>query len=128
MGRDEPMNIEPRRAGQVSNSSRHGGTPNVQRPREGGYPRPSTLDPRLSAEALAKAEPSYYIVTFPNTHLALKAERIAKEAGIRAKMIPVPRYISSDCNMGMRVAPEHKEALEASLKAAGVECAFVEPQ
>lgn len=66
-----------------------------------------------------------WVVTFPNTHLALKAERAAKEAGIAMKMIPVPRDISSDCNMGMRVAIQNKNALEEVLHRAEVACEFL---
>lgn len=65
------------------------------------------------------------IVTFSTTHDALCAERVALEAGIPAKMIPVPRQLSADCNMGMEAPPEHGESLGALLEAAGVECSVV---
>jgi hypothetical protein len=73
-------------------------------------------------------EHSTWIVTFPNTHLALKAERVAKGLGIPMKMIPVPRDMSSDCNMGMRVTTEHRERLRDALRSKGVECDFTEMQ
>lgn len=65
------------------------------------------------------------IVIFPSTHFALRAERAALAAGIPAQMIPVPRDISPDCNMGMEVSVEHEGALRTLLAAKGVDCSFV---
>jgi len=67
----------------------------------------------------------YVIVIFPSTHHALKAERVAGEKGIDVKMIPVPREISSDCNMGMRVSCEDEEAARTVLEESNVQCEFV---
>ena len=67
----------------------------------------------------------YYIVIFPSTHLALRAERVAQEAGIPVIMIPVPRHISTDCNMGMRVSSERRDSLRALLSSEGIECTFM---
>ncbi|MFC1461212.1 DUF3343 domain-containing protein, partial [Verrucomicrobiota bacterium] len=55
------------------------------------------------------------IVIFPSTHLALSAERAARAAGIPVKMIPVPRHISPDCNMGMEVALNRQNSLKTLL-------------
>ena len=65
------------------------------------------------------------IVTFTTTHGALRAERAAKEAGFRVRMIPVPREISSDCNMGMEASIEDMERLRSLLASRGIECEFV---
>ncbi len=54
---------------------------------------------------------SHFILTFPSTHAALKAERIAKAAGIEVAMIPVPRSLSADCNMGLRVGDSDHDRL-----------------
>jgi hypothetical protein len=67
----------------------------------------------------------YFIIIFSSTHLALKAERIAKKAGIRISMTPVPREISSDCNMGIKISVEQEKFLRALLSTEGVECDFV---
>ena len=66
-----------------------------------------------------------YIVTFPSTHLALRAERAAQEAGIPVRMIPVPRQISADCNMGMEIPLDQGGSLTALLTSEGIECDFV---
>ena len=65
------------------------------------------------------------IVTFPSTHHALRAERIAREKGLDVKMIPVPREISSDCNMGMKILGQEEDTAKEVLTGAGVKCEFV---
>jgi len=65
------------------------------------------------------------IVTFPTTHAALRAQDAAGEQGIPARMIPVPRGISADCNLGMEVAIADMERLRPLLRAKGIECDFV---
>ena len=61
------------------------------------------------------------IAVFPSTHMALKAERAAKGAGIEVRMIPVPRRLSPDCSMGMEAARSDRNGLETALAEAGVE-------
>ncbi|MHC4713011.1 MAG: DUF3343 domain-containing protein [Planctomycetota bacterium] len=65
------------------------------------------------------------IVTFPTTFAALRAERAAGEAGLAVRMVPVPREISSDCNMGMEASVKDMQALRSLLTSRGVECDFV---
>ena len=65
------------------------------------------------------------IVTFPSTYHALRAERVAKAAGVPVKMVPVPRQISADCNVGMQAAVEVEATLRDLLPAKRVECEFV---
>jgi len=65
------------------------------------------------------------IVVFPSTHFALRAEKIARAAGIPVKMVPVPRDISADCNMGMKVSGERALQLQALLADKGVVCELV---
>ncbi|MCK5547515.1 MAG: DUF3343 domain-containing protein [Thermoplasmata archaeon] len=65
------------------------------------------------------------IITFPSTHAALEAERSAKSAEISVRMIPLPREISADCNMGMEAPIEEMHSLKALLEGKGIECAFV---
>ena len=65
------------------------------------------------------------IVTFATTQNALRAERIATEAGLDVRMIPVPRAISSDCNMGMEAAIDAMEPLRWLFASNGIECDLV---
>jgi hypothetical protein len=65
------------------------------------------------------------MVTFYSTHDALQAERIAKRAGIHVRMLPVPRWISADCTMGMESSMEQKDLLMTKLEAGHIDCNFV---
>ncbi len=65
------------------------------------------------------------IVTFPSVHLSLRGERVAQEAGIQVRMVPVPRQISSDCNMGMEASIDCMDLLRSILAHKGIECHLV---
>ena len=65
------------------------------------------------------------IVTFPTVHAAIQAERAAKEEGMVVQMIPVPREVSSDCNVGMEASIADVATLRSVLASRGIECDFV---
>ena len=44
----------------------------------------------------------YSVVLFHSTTHAIRAEKVLTQAGIRVKMIPTPRQLSSDCGMVLR--------------------------
>jgi len=60
----------------------------------------------------------YGIVLFETTQAAIKAEKVLNQAGIRIKLIPVPRHISSNCGISVRfdlaVADEVKSILTSN--------------
>ncbi len=60
------------------------------------------------------------VILFPSIHFALKAEKLLKGKGIPYKLIPVPRYISSDCGVCLRIAWEEKEEVLTLLAQEGV--------
>ncbi|MCL6431204.1 MAG: DUF3343 domain-containing protein [Anaerolineae bacterium] len=62
----------------------------------------------------------YAVILLPSTSHAMHAEATLKQAGIACKMIPVPRHISSDCGVCIRIAREDREAARAALAAAGI--------
>jgi len=51
-----------------------------------------------------KDEPIYGVVLVPSVSHALRAESLAREAGIACKLIPTPRQLSSDCGTALRFA------------------------
>ncbi len=53
---------------------------------------------------------------FPNVNHTLKAEKILKEKGIPYKLIPVPKHISSDCGVCIRVKGEDVNRAKALLE------------
>ncbi|HHS97410.1 MAG TPA: DUF3343 domain-containing protein [Chloroflexi bacterium] len=65
-------------------------------------------------------EEGYAVILVYSTAHALKAEKALQRAGISCKLIPVPRHISSDCGVCVRIRrADQEEALEV-LESAGV--------
>lgn len=54
----------------------------------------------------------YYVVLFYSTSLAIRGEKIAKKAGLKVKLIPTPRHLSSDCGTALRFEERDRKALE----------------
>jgi len=67
------------------------------------------------------------IVIFPSTYFALRAERAVQDAGIPSRMIPVPRTISPDCNMGMEASIHQGNHLKMILETENIEFNLVIP-
>lgn len=66
-------------------------------------------------------EPDYTVVLFPSTSGAIRAEKLAKEAGFTVKLIPVPRHLSSDCGVCLRCESTDVPAMRSLLESANVE-------
>jgi len=66
-------------------------------------------------------EPDYSVVLFPSTSGAIRAEKLAKEAGFTVKLIPVPRHLSYDCGVCLRCESTDVEAVRSLLERANVE-------
>jgi hypothetical protein len=60
--------------------------------------------------------PPYAVFLFPSVSHTLKAEKIIKGKEIAYKVIPVPRHISSDCGVCLRVAAEQRELAAEALQ------------
>jgi hypothetical protein len=63
----------------------------------------------------------HIVILVYSTSRALRAEKLLQEAGIACKMIPVPRHLSSDCGVCVRVERGDREATLRALEAAGLE-------
>ena len=59
-----------------------------------------------------------YVAIFHSIHRVLRAEQLLKQAGARFLLIPVPRKLTSDCGLALRVAPAQLAAVFAVLGAA----------
>jgi len=57
----------------------------------------------------------YWVILFRAVSYALKAEKLLKAAGLPHKLIPVPRHISSDCGVCLRISKDMKEQVIAVL-------------
>ena len=49
-----------------------------------------------------KSNTNYGVVLFDTTQAAIKAEKVLVQAGIKIKLIPIPRYISTNCGISIR--------------------------
>lgn len=58
----------------------------------------------------------YAIVLFESYSHALQAEKIIKSHHISCKLIPVPRHLSSDCGVCLRIHSASKDQVEILLK------------
>ncbi|MGQ9466243.1 MAG: DUF3343 domain-containing protein [Anaerolineae bacterium] len=63
----------------------------------------------------------YSVIIVPSVSHALRAEKILQAAGVACKLIPVPRHLSSDCGVCVRIRQEDQEAADAALRQAGLE-------
>jgi len=62
---------------------------------------------------------TFYIVLFRSVNQTMWADKMLKEKGIPHKLVPVPRHISADCGVCLRIPPEHSEEARSFL--AGIE-------
>lgn len=58
---------------------------------------------------------SYHVVLFKSVNQTMWAEKILKAKGIPHKLIPVPRHISSDCGVCLRITAEDMEDVRSAL-------------
>ena len=63
----------------------------------------------------------YAVIIVYSTNHALKAEKLLKKTGIRCKLIPVPRQLSSDCGVCVRINQDDVKAVENVLQTVNVE-------
>ncbi len=52
---------------------------------------------------------SFSVILVHATSHALRAEKVIKQAGISCRLIPVPRQLSSDCGVCLRVKQADRE-------------------
>lgn len=67
------------------------------------------------------SEDRYSVILMPSTSHALKAERVLDKAGVASKLIPVPRQLSSDCGVCVRVERDDTKRACKVLQSAHVE-------
>ncbi len=62
----------------------------------------------------------HYVILVPSTSYAVRGEHVLSQKGIASKLIPVPRTLSSDCGVCIRVDADDLLAARAALDAARV--------
>jgi len=63
----------------------------------------------------------YAVIIVYSTSHAMRIEKLLQEKGITCKMIPVPRQISSDCGVCVRILRSDVKAARQTLKEDQVE-------
>jgi uncharacterized SAM-binding protein YcdF (DUF218 family) len=63
----------------------------------------------------------YAVILVYSTSHAIRAEKVLDKAGLSCKLIPVPRHLSSDCGVCVRIARLDQETALQALAAARVE-------
>ena len=63
----------------------------------------------------------YSVALFYSTSGAIRAEKLTKGAGLRVKLIPVPRHLSSDCGVCLRFQSADTDKVRSILDGARVE-------
>ncbi len=66
-------------------------------------------------------EGDYVVILAYSTSRAIRAEKVLYGARVDCKLIPVPRHVSSNCGVCLRVRRADQEAALRALEEAGVE-------
>ena len=61
------------------------------------------------------------IVTFHTTTAAMAMEKVCAQRGVPGRLIPVPRDITAGCGMAWSAPPDAREAVEKTVREAGIE-------
>ena len=97
----------------------------IQSPVGAGFFAPGPWQQRPNNETWAKEgtamSEQHAVILFVSTSHAIRAEKLLQGADIPCKMIPVPRHISSDCGVCVRIRRADAEAARSALEAAGME-------
>lgn len=72
-------------------------------------------------------QPEYAVILVHSTSHAMRVEKLLRDQSIACKMIPVPRHISSDCGVCIRITQQDVGAARRAIEACGVEIEAVHP-
>jgi len=57
----------------------------------------------------------YAVILVDSTSLVMRIEKLLKKEGLPYKLIPVPRHLSSDCGICVRIFKQDSEAVKTIL-------------
>jgi hypothetical protein len=80
---------------------------------------------REPAEAADSLPPAYAVFLTRSVSHAMKGEAALTGAGIGNKLIPVPRALSSQCGVCLRIGVADRAQAEQALRAAGLEISAI---
>ena len=64
---------------------------------------------------------SHVVILFKSVSYALKAEKILKREGLPHKLIPVPKQISSDCGVCLKIDADTQDSIVRALSNVDIE-------
>ncbi len=67
---------------------------------------------------MGDSSPREMILIFRGTHQVMSAEKHLKRGGVPMRLIPVPRRLTSDCGLAIRINPEEQGRAREVLAAA----------
>jgi len=67
---------------------------------------------------LTRATDPVLILIFRGTHQVLSAEKRLKEGGVPLRLIPVPRRLTSDCGLAIRIPLDRRDRAREILSGA----------
>ena len=70
----------------------------------------------------------YVVILFAGTSHAVRAESLLVRAGVECRLVPVPRMLSSDCGVCVRLEPGDEDRALRVLAQAGVDIESVHTQ
>lgn len=73
------------------------------------------------------SSPPMVVILFHTSNHSFRAERLLKERGVACRQVPVPRHLSSECGVCLRLEAAEQAQAVAILLAAKVEMASVHP-
>lgn len=69
---------------------------------------------------MARPSSPEIILIFRGTHQVLSAEKTLKKGGVTMRLIPVPRRLTSDCGLAIRIPPAERERARDLLARASI--------
>ena len=69
---------------------------------------------------MANRDAGEVILIFRGTHQVLSAEKALKAGGVVMRLIPVPRRLTSDCGLAIRILPADRRKARAVLARASI--------
>lgn len=72
-------------------------------------------------------DPAPAYLLFHTSNHAFRAEKLLAARSFAVKLVPVPRHLSSDCGVCLRLDPAARQGATDALAGTGVELAGVHP-
>jgi len=70
--------------------------------------------------------PEYAVILVDSTSHALRIEKLLKEQTLQCRLIPVPRHLSSDCGVCVRILAPEMEGIKALIMQHQIEYQSIE--